>query len=96
MGVKGSAGLASVGQAVADGGRSRPGPRGVPGLPLQHRRSVFSVLELLRSRGLLQDAQAQEVGSWYYDRGLLRLALGDYVPPAGYRVIFRQGSVQGL
>ena len=27
---------------------------------------------------------------------LLRLPLGDYEPPAGYGVIFRQGSVQGL
>jgi hypothetical protein len=27
---------------------------------------------------------------------LLRLPLEDYEPPAGYRVIFRQGSVQGL
>jgi hypothetical protein len=27
---------------------------------------------------------------------LLRLPLGDYEPPAGYGVIFRQGSVQGF
>ena len=27
---------------------------------------------------------------------LLWLPLGDYEPPAGYGVIFRQGSVQGL
>jgi hypothetical protein len=29
-------------------------------------------------------------------RVLLRLALGDYEPPAGYGVIFRQENVQGL
>ena len=40
--------------------------------------------------------------AWPADSGsavaqvLLRLPLGDYEPPAGYGVIFRQGSVQGL
>ncbi len=52
----------------ASGHERRAG--GVPGLPLQHRRGILRVLEILGGGGLLQGPQAQEIGHRHHDRGL--------------------------